>query len=137
MRFTTVLCVSVLALAACGEQRAAPSVAPAPSPAPAPASTSAPPNAAAPTDAWLGQWTGPEGTSLKLAGGQGAYDVTVTNLDGPRTFKGQADGDTVRFERDGKPEVLRATDGAGTGMKWLADKTDCLVVAPGEGFCRK
>jgi hypothetical protein len=33
--------------------------------------------------------------------------------------------------------VLRATDGAGTGMKWLADKTDCLVVAPGEGFCRK
>jgi len=65
------------------------------------------------------------------------YDLTLANLDGPRSFPGKADGDTIRFERDGKAEVLRATNGEGTGMKWLADKTDCLVVAPGEGFCRK
>jgi hypothetical protein len=39
--------------------------------------------------------------------------------------------------RDGTTETIRATDGAGTGMKWLANKTDCLVVTVGsEGFCR-
>jgi len=36
-----------------------------------------------------------------------------------------------------KTETIRATDGAGTGMKWLADRKDCLVVTVGsEGFCR-
>ncbi|ARN24031.1 hypothetical protein A4W93_23840 [Piscinibacter gummiphilus] len=90
-----------------------------------------------PTDAWVGQWNGPEGTFLKVAGSHGTYDLTLSNLDGPRSFKGTADGDTIRFERDGKPQVLRATNGEGTGMKWLADKTECLVVAPGEGFCRE
>lgn len=56
------------------------------------------------------------------------------NLDGPGAFKGTANGDTLRFERDGKPQVLRVTNGEGTGMKWLADKTRCLVVTAGEGF---
>jgi hypothetical protein len=55
---------------------------------------------------WVGRWPGPEGTWL---------DISVA---------------------DGVRESLRATDGAGTGMKWLAGKTTCLVVRPGEGFCR-
>ena len=88
------------------------------------------------TDHWLGQWTGPEGTFLRIAGGLGKYEITVQNLDGPRTFAGALSGDSIRFERDGVVELIRATDGAGTGMKWLREKTNCLTVRPGEGYCR-
>lgn len=121
MKTLRIACLAGLVLAGCGE-------------------SAAPPDArsetAVPTDAWVGQWNGPEGTFLKIEGAHGAYDVTVRNLDGPRTFKGTADGDGIRFERDGQAVVLRATQGEGTGMKWLADKHDCLAVAPGEGWCR-
>lgn len=88
------------------------------------------------TDAWLGQWNGPEGTFLRLAGGGGQYEVTIRNLDGPRTFPGKAAGERIEFERDGVKESLRATNGAETGMKWLSEKKDCLTVRAGEGYCR-
>lgn len=100
--------------------------------APAPAAGSAPP----PPDKWLGQWNGPEGTFLKLAGGQGRYDIIIQNLDGPRPFTGRASGEHIEFERDGRLETLRATDGQATGMKWLGGKKDCLTVRAGEGYCR-
>jgi hypothetical protein len=87
-------------------------------------------------DAWLGQWEGVEGTTLRLAGREGSYQVTIRNLDGPRSFQGRAVGDGIAFERDGSKEVIRATNGFGTGMKWLAQKTNCLAVRPGEGWCR-
>ena len=87
-------------------------------------------------DKWLGQWNGPEGTYLRISGGKGRYEVTVRNLDGPRSFPGLAADNLIEFERDGVKESLKATDGQGTGMKWLADKSDCLVVRPGEGYCR-
>ncbi len=95
-----------------------------------------PPHVAAATDAWLGSWTGPEGTQLSIAGGEGSYQLTIRNLDGPLTFPGVAVEVGIEFQRAGVTEVIRATDGAGTGMKWLADKRNCLVVRPGEGFCR-
>jgi hypothetical protein len=112
--------------------------APAERPAPPPASTVPPaPPATLRTDAWLGEWKGVEGTSLRLARKGAGYAVTIANLDGPRTFDAAAAGDAVTFTRDGKTEQIRATDGAGTGMKWLADRKDCLVVTVGsEGFCR-
>ena len=115
-----------LAVAGCQDRGAAPA-APTPAPAPAPAPA---------TDGWLGQWNGPEGTFLKLEGGNGQYQVTVRNLDGPRTFAGTATGDRIEFERDGVKESVHATNGAETGMKWLAEKTDCLTVRAGEGYCR-
>jgi hypothetical protein len=87
-------------------------------------------------DGWVGEWRGPEGTSLKISKQQVGYEVTVTNLDGPRQFHGIAADEVLQFERDGKTETVRAGDGAATGMKWLAGKKDCLVVAPGEGYCR-
>ncbi|WP_342050732.1 MULTISPECIES: hypothetical protein [unclassified Cupriavidus] len=100
-------------------------------------SDTAPPAASAPAaDKWLGKWTGPEGTFLLLEGGHGKYDVTVQNLDGPRKFEGKAIGGGIEFERDGVKEDIRATNGAETGMKWLADKKDCLTVRTGEGYCR-
>ena len=117
-----------LALAGCQDRGAAPA-APAPVPAQATPATPA-------TDGWLGQWNGPEGTFLKLEGGDGKYQVTVRNLDGPRTFAAVAAGDRVEFERDGVKESVRATNGAETGMKWLADKQNCLTVRAGEGYCR-
>lgn len=113
-------------LAGCQERRVETPPSP---PAPAP-----PPTATA--DAWMGQWNGPEGTFLKIEGGGGQYEVTVRNLDGPRRFAGVAAGDRLEFERDGVKESVRATSGAETGMKWLAEKSNCLTVRTGEGYCR-
>jgi len=87
-------------------------------------------------DGWVGKWQGPEGTSLEIAKQEVGYEVTVTNLDGPRSFHGVAADEVLEFERDGVLRALRAGDGAATGMKWLADRKDCLVVKQGEGYCR-
>lgn len=99
-----------------------------------------PPAAAIPVvtgpEKMLGQWNGPEGTFVQLAGASGKYAITIRNLDGPRAFQGQATGGGIAFERDGKAENIRLTNGAGTGMKWLADKKNCIVIQPGEGYCR-
>lgn len=115
-----------------------------PPPGPAPATENAPPVATAPSastpdpaQAWLGRWTGPEGTYLQLnALGNGRYEVRIKDLDAERVFEGTGQEGTVRFERDGKPESIKATDGDATGMKWLAGKSRCLTVHPGEGYCR-
>ena len=89
-----------------------------------------------PTDLWLGQWNGPEGTSLQIAGGKGTYAVTIQDLDGPRSFDGRAVGEVIQFERNGVKESLHATTGSETGMKWLSEKSNCLTVRMGEGYCR-
>lgn len=88
------------------------------------------------TDKWLGKWRGPEATFLQLDGDNGKYYVTILNLDGPRTFHGNAAGKEIVFERNGVKESLRATNGVETGMKWLSEKSDCLTIRAGEGFCR-
>jgi hypothetical protein len=88
-------------------------------------------------DRWVGTWQGPEGTSLRIAKQEVGYQLVIANLDGPREFHAIAAGDLLQFERDGKTETLHAGDGKATGMKWLADKRDCLVVSPGEGYCRE
>lgn len=49
---------------------------------------------------------------------------------------GRADGGTIAFARDGQPHVLRHVTGAETGLKWLAGRRDCLMIEPGERFCR-
>jgi hypothetical protein len=87
-------------------------------------------------NAWLGQWKGPEGTFLRLEGGKGRYEVTIQDLDGPRTYQGTAVGAQIQFDRNGKKESIRATNGTETGMKWLRDKSDCLTIRSGEGYCR-
>jgi hypothetical protein len=120
--------VGTLFLVACNDRNAGP--------APASSASSAAPRADAITDRWSGQWNGPEGTFLRIAGGQGKYEITIQNLDGPRTFQGSMAGDQIQFERDGLKESIRATDGAATGMKWLAGKSNCLTVRASEGYCR-
>ena len=89
-------------------------------------------------DAWQGTWNGPEGTYLKVtAKPDSGYEIVIKDLDGARSFEGIGTADQIHFTRDGQEERIRATDGAGTGMKWLADKSECLTVKPGEGYCRK
>ncbi len=90
-----------------------------------------------PGQAWLGRWNGPEGTYLQLdATGGASYDVRIKDLDAERTFKGIGQDGAVHFERDGKKQSIKATNGDATGMKWLAGKTTCLTVHTGEGYCR-
>ena len=64
------------------------------------------------------------------------FEVFV-GTDASGTFKGEAGEDGITFNRPDGPQVLRAGDGAATGLKWLADKKDCLVVNTGEGYCRQ
>ncbi|HUR19271.1 MAG TPA: hypothetical protein VMZ90_00595 [Vicinamibacterales bacterium] len=95
------------------------------------------PSAAAPNPSqWIGKWFGPEGTYVDIAKDAERYRLIIANLDGPRTFQGVADGRRLMFERDGVRESIKAGTGAETGMKWLLEKKDCLVVKPGEGYCR-
>jgi hypothetical protein len=89
-----------------------------------------------PHAAWLGKWTGPEGTYLDLSVRDDNYAVVVANLDGPITFEGRAVDGGIAFDRDGKTETIKAGDGTATGMKYLEGKKDCLVINSGEGFCR-
>jgi hypothetical protein len=127
MKPTLPIVATLLALCACS------------APSPPPVAMVLPPASAASTpwtDAWVGAWNGPEGTSLRIAGGDGRYELTVRNLDGLRRYPGRAAGNCLEFERNGSIERLCASTGAQTGMKWLADKQNCLTVRPGEGYCR-
>jgi hypothetical protein len=91
-----------------------------------------------PTDAWIGKWIGVEGLVLDIqpAGEAGKYILSVTLLDGTKSYDGTADGDMIRFTRDGAPQSVRTATGDETGLKWLAGKQNCLMIQQGEGFCR-
>lgn len=121
---------AVLCIAGCGERRE-PTASP-PTQPPATAQASAQDS----MNAWLGQWNGPEGTFLSLSKADGGYAITIQSLDGPSKYLGRAVQDRIEFERNGKIESIRATDGQATGMKWLLDKKNCLTIQTGEGFCR-
>jgi hypothetical protein len=103
--------------------------------APMTQSTAAVPATSA-TDKWLGKWIGPEGTYLVLSKNAGNYVVLINSLDGPATYEGTAAGEGIEFQRNGKTETIHAGDGKDTGMKWLRDKTNCLIVKAAEGYCR-
>lgn len=87
---------------------------------------------------WVGKWNGPEGTYLilDLNTEMNGFNVTIANLDGPRTFLGDATNKGIAFERDGVREIIVRGNGEQTGMKWLTDKEECLVIKAGEGYCR-
>lgn len=97
-----------------------------------------PSETALPTDAWIGKWVGVEGLALDIEPGSaaGKYALIVTLMDGTGRYEGVAADDAIGFTRNGKAETIRAVAGAETGLKYLADKQDCLMIRPGEGFCR-
>lgn len=118
----------VLVLNACDEHK--------PSPIPSTAANSPSEESPSNADNLLGKWIGPEGTFLQLAGGDGKYEIIIQNLDGPRTFQGRAAGNQIVFERDGIKYSLHASTGLETGMKWLSEKSNCVMVSAGEGYCK-
>lgn len=92
-------------------------------------------------DAWIGTWTGAEGLMLKIERGDAPGRYRITNKwaldeDATGTFDGYATRTGIAFRRRDGRKRLRAGDGEATGLKWLAGKKDCLIVAPGEGYCR-
>jgi hypothetical protein len=92
-----------------------------------------------PTDAWIGKWIGVEGLVLNIqkSDEKRHYVLSVTLLDGTKSYDGVIDGDVIRFTRDGRPESIRTATGDETGLKWLAGKQNCLMIKQGEGFCRE
>lgn len=116
-------------LAGCGRDQATP-----PNTVQQPTTPS--PTLTASIDAWMGAWHGPEGTRLDIAADLDGYTLTIHNLDGARTFSGKATAGAITFKRDGVAETIRSTTGPQTGMKWLAEKQNCLTVRAGEGYCR-
>lgn len=131
----TAASMAVLTLALVGCERA-PTSEPTPA-APTPVSSSPVTATPDPAQAWLGRWNGPEGTYLQVASsGGGRYELRIKDLDAERTFQATSKDGGLQFERDGKAESIRATDGDATGMKWLAGKSTCLTVHVGEGYCR-
>jgi len=101
-----------------------------------PAAVSATPTPSNVTDQWPGKWIGPEGTLLVLSKNGDKYSVMIQSLDGPATYEGVSNGDRIDFRRNGQKESIHAGNGRETGMKWLLDKKNCLIIKTGEGFCR-
>ncbi|MET0269892.1 MAG: hypothetical protein ABW173_05640 [Sphingomonas sp.] len=133
--------MSLLAIAGCDAAPPARDAAAVAAPARDPASPQAAPAKPidhAVTDGWIGRWVGVEGLVLAIARGDlpATYRLHIILMDGAEDHVGVAQGETIRFERDGEPQVIRHVTGDRTGLKWLADKRDCLVIRPGEGFCR-
>jgi uncharacterized protein YecT (DUF1311 family) len=87
-------------------------------------------------DKWPGKWIGPEGTYLLISKNGDKYTIEIHSLDGPATYEGTSADDHIEFQRDGKTQAIRAGSGEETGMKWLLDKKNCLIIRTGEGFCR-
>ncbi len=101
-----------------------------------PVNSATPTTSNRPTDRWVGQWNGPEGTFLVLSANGDKYALKIQSLDGPATYEGVPVGDRIEFIRAGRTEFIRAGSGEETGMKWLLEKKNCLIVKTGEGFCR-
>lgn len=92
-----------------------------------------------PTDAWVGDWIGVEGNTLKIeaTGTPGEYKILERTLDGPLSYTGRAAGATIAFQdADQQARTIQAGTGEQTGLKYLAGKTNCLWIASGRGFCR-
>ena len=87
---------------------------------------------------YLGRWTGVEGMYLDIASkpGGGVRVQMQWDLDHRGTFDGAVTAEGLRFMRDGVAETAVPGNGDATGLKYLAGKQDCLVVKPGEGYCR-
>ena len=87
---------------------------------------------------WAGRWTGVEGMYVTIAAAQpGKYRLEMqSDLDTRGIYDGIDSEHGIRFERGGEQLSLHRGNGDETGLKYLAGKEDCLIVKPGEGYCR-
>ena len=89
-------------------------------------------------DSLLGRWAGPGGSSLNVSRKGDTYSIELTNSAGVKSFEGTAKGETIEFIRNGKTEVLKAANGAETGIKEFEKETNCIVITKGtDSFCKK
>ncbi|MGB3722402.1 MAG: hypothetical protein WA979_06225 [Pacificimonas sp.] len=87
---------------------------------------------------WAGKWTGPEGLFVEInPQSTGSYRLTMqSDLDTYGTYEGKPVEKGISFVRAGETLILQAVSGEETGLKYLAEKDDCLMVQRGEGYCR-
>jgi glucose/arabinose dehydrogenase len=112
--------------------------------APAPGATAAnAPPVAKPADPgnptvndWQGSWDAPDGHFIRITRLDQGYEVVIKDAGGAQSFHGDDDGDVLKFERNGVTDTIRTSDGKGTGVAGLEGRNTCLVIRPGEGFCR-
>ena len=90
------------------------------------------------TDFFLGRWTGVEGNILEvIPHAYNSYAIVIVDMDGTKeTFIAKPKGNTLEFTRNNKQEILKAVTGDETGLKWLAEKKNCIMINEGEGYCR-
>ena len=89
-------------------------------------------------ESWAGKWTGVEGMYLTITPTEpGKYKLEMqSDLDTKGTYDGSDSEHGIRFARGAEALSLHRGNGAETGLKYLADKTECLIVKEGEGYCR-
>lgn len=89
-----------------------------------------------------GKWIGPEGlvAVIKPRPGTPLFDIDMVwglDDDAKGTFTGTPVEHGIAITRNGKQEIIRPSTGEMTGMKWLADKKDCIVLVENEqAWCR-
>ncbi|MCW0199805.1 hypothetical protein [Sphingopyxis sp.] len=87
---------------------------------------------------WAGKWTGVEGMYVTIAPAEpGKYKLEMqSDLDTKGSYDGEDSEHGIKFKRGGEELSLHRGSGDETGLKYLAGKKDCLIVKPGEGYCR-
>jgi hypothetical protein len=87
---------------------------------------------------WAGKWIGVEGMFVEITPAEnGSYSLIMqSDLDTAGTYIGTDAEGGIAFERGGQQLLLKAATGDQTKLKYLAGKSDCLMVAAGEGYCR-
>ena len=82
---------------------------------------------------FIGQWNGPDGTSMVVESGR----VKIRDASGEKTYENATMTDrSIVFNRDGSIITARAGNGDDTGVPAFAGKADCIVIKHGEGYCR-
>lgn len=87
---------------------------------------------------WAGKWTGVEGMYATITTAEpGKYKLEMqSDLDTKGTYDGDDSEHGIKFKRGSEELRLRRGNGDETGLKYLADKKECLIVKQGEGYCR-
>lgn len=96
------------------------------------------PSPAGPQSEWVGKWEGVEESWMEiLQRPDGTFTIRVVGLEGEMTARGIPNGKVIEFYQLGAKKSIRFGNGEDTGLKWLADKKECLIIAEGEGYCRR
>ncbi len=87
---------------------------------------------------WAGKWTGVEGMYLVIRPTvDQRYSLDMQyDLDNKVTVEGRDSEHGLQFTRNGEKLSLTRAAGKDIGLKYLDGKTQCLMVKPGEGYCR-